>query len=146
VKISFKKLLPQNFRIEVDQMTDESRFDPGKVEEYIGPAGRTFVTKGDSLEISHTISPGGKFESNNLNLCRVEGAEVELVAGIPEAEYRRVKNAVESRSKQRFDEVIREYGQEPGIGHHLAVSFDDESYGRTKCFGLLTGKQISRII
>ena len=67
----------------------------------------------------------------------VEGAEVLYIAGFNPKHYFDFTRGLLS-SKEKFDELIKDIGEEPREGLHLVVSLTDESAERMDRVGFIT--------
>ena len=108
-------------------------YDPRRIEAYYG---KTFVTNSGS---AYTITEDGRIMGKPC----VEGAKVEILAGIPVGDdlYREIMVGMfpeDTKCKDKLREIIEKNGRPPVKGLRLLICISDEDTKRTKMNGFLT--------
>ena len=101
-------------------------YDPTNIQQYYG---KTFVTRSSR----YRITEDGRFSGRPS----IEGARIDLIAGVGPVEERRIKNPG-GISKERLDSLIMEHGVEPSKGLYLAISLAAEDAKEKNRTGLVT--------
>ena len=109
-------------------------YDPRNIEAYYG---KTFVIANSNS--MYTITEDGRI----LGKPGVEGARIEMIAGIPVGEglYREIKVGMipaDPKCKDNLKAIIEKYGTTPVKGSRLLILLADESTKETKMNGFLT--------
>ena len=107
------------------------QFDPTNVEMYHG---RTFVTESGS---EYKITEDGKISGRES----IEGAEVYLVAGLPDEWQLPAKLCLNyEMPKSKLVDIVLTHGEKAKEGQALAIVLSDKSTLETKRYGLITTK------
>jgi hypothetical protein len=75
------------------------------------------------------------------------GAEVMMIAGVPEKDYEQIANLLAEfplhdsgkiETRKRLNDIIKEVGVKPKPGLHLVMSFHSESFKQAKSVGVVS--------